>query len=72
MKTVVTSGMDRITAVSRMTTDVHRTTTVAHRMVIDALITVLALLSNRTKMDLRTIEMRQTALANGKNTRNET
>ena len=55
-----------------MTTDVHRTITVALRMVIVALITVLALLSNRTKVDLRTIEMKADSLSKRKEHKNET
>ena len=70
--TVVISVMDRTTTVSQMTTDVHRTTTVAHKMVIDALITALALLNNRTKVDLRTIEMKADSLSKRKEHKNET
>ena len=70
--TVEISVMDRTTTVSQMTTDVHRTITVALRMVIVALITVLVLHNNRTKELHRTIEMKADSLSKQKENKNET
>ena len=70
--TAVISVMDRTTTVSQMTTDVHRTITVALRMVIVVLITVLVLHNNRTKELHRTIEMKADSLSKQKENKNET
>lgn len=70
--TVVISVMDRTTIVSQMTTDVHRTITVALRMVIVVLITVLVLHNNRTKVLHSTIEMKADSLSKRKENKNET